>query len=203
MSDDEIFDPEIHAVDRQGNPSTNKDGSLRKKRRDAGAARSRSGGTRSRSTTKAAAADDQKSRYTKAWMDTLGVPVMVASFIDPVDGWCASELAPVWADALGSLAVDNPRMAALTEKLAVTGAVGAVAAVGLLTFVQFAHNHGKIPEQMARTLGARPRSEVEKILEQRGAMLRRQAPAPEESPAPAAEAPTQRFPTPMDVMAHA
>ncbi|TFV29513.1 hypothetical protein E4K10_49955 [Streptomyces sp. T1317-0309] len=33
---DEIFDPEIHATDKDGNPSMNKDGSFRKKRKDAG-----------------------------------------------------------------------------------------------------------------------------------------------------------------------
>jgi hypothetical protein len=34
---DEIFDPEIHATDpKTGEPSLNKDGSFRKKRKDAG-----------------------------------------------------------------------------------------------------------------------------------------------------------------------
>jgi hypothetical protein len=165
---DEIFDPEIHATDREGNPSLNKDGSFRKKRRDAGKSGARS------KTAKAAPADD-RARYAKAVQEALAIPVMVASFVDPVDGYCAAELSPVFADAIAGLAVENPQVAAVCEKLAIGGAAGAVAAVVLMAGVQFAHNHGKIPEHLARMAGAKPRREIEAILRARGEQLAAQA----------------------------
>lgn len=190
MSTDEIFDPEIHAADKDGNPTFNKDGSFRKKRKDTGTRRAARGAGGARKS--AAPAGSQKEQYAKAWNNTLGVGVMIASFVDPVDGYCAGELSPLMADALADLAVDNPAMAALTERLAVGSAVGSVFAVGLLATAQFMHNHGKMPAHLATAVGAKPRSEIEKILEQRGVMLRRQAPAPEPEPQHARAVPTPR-----------
>lgn len=170
---EEIFDPEIHAADKDGNPSLNRDGTFRKKRRDAGrsAGRARSTSAKGRSSSAKAGPTSDRERYAKAVGEALAIPVMVASFVDPVDGYCAAELSPVFADAVAGLAVENPAVAAVCERLAIGGAAGAVAAVVLMAGVQFAHNHGKIPSHLARMAGARPREEIEQILQRRGEQL--------------------------------
>lgn len=170
----EIFDPEIHAADKDGNPSLNKDGSFRKKRRDAGQSTTR---TRSKSSSAGAAkaTTDQRSRYVKAVSDTLVIPATLLSVVDPVDGFCAQQLTPMWADALADLAMEQPRLAAVLERAAGVGAVGGVLTLGLLTAVQFAHNHGRVPAQFARMVGGTPREEIETMLQQRGEQMARQS----------------------------
>lgn len=177
---EEIFDPEIHAVDKEGNPSLNKDGSFRKKRKDAGkTSRSRS------SSAKAAPAGDDRARYAKGVRDFCAIPTMLLAVKDPVDAYCASELSPMFADAVAAVAVENPQLAAVCEKLATGGAIGNLMGVTLLIGAQFAHNHGLIPEHLARAVGATPRRDIEQLLKQRGEMLARQGAEAAEAPADA------------------
>lgn len=167
---DEIFDPEIHAVDKDGNPSMNKDGSFRKKRRDAGTAKS----SRTARPKVAGALGTARDRYRKGVANFLAIPAAVATMVDPVDGYCASQLIDPMAEAVADWAVEDPRVAAAVEKLAQAGPVGAVLGVVVMGAVQFAHNHGKIPEPMARAMGATPRSVIEQKLRQRGEQLQAQ-----------------------------
>jgi hypothetical protein len=183
VSNDEIFDPEIHAVDKDGNPSLNKDGSFRKKRRDAGGRSARSTSTRSKSSAGAAKAPSDRERYAKGVRDALAIPTMGLAIADPVDGYCAAELSPMFADAVAGVAVENPQLAAVCEKLAAGGAIGNLVGVTLLIGVQFGHNHGLIPENIARMAGATPRREIERLLKQRGEQLaERAAETPREHP---------------------
>lgn len=181
---DEIFDPEIHATDKDGNPSLNKDGSFRKKRRDAGQGK-RSTTTRTKSSSTAGnASEAQRARYAKAVVDNLTPVAVVLSLVDPVDGYCAQQLTPMWGEVLADLAMEQPKLAAVLERAAGLGAVGGVIGLGVLTLVQFGHNHGKVPEQFARIVGGQSRTDIERILQQRGEQLAKQrgAEAPREHP---------------------
>lgn len=174
-SDDAVFDPEIHATDADGNPSLNKDGSFRKKRKDAGAAKT-SAPTASRSkgrtsSPRGAGPGAQRAKYHKAVSDTLAVPVAVASMADPVLGYAAAEVAPMWSDALADLAVEQPRLAAMLDRLGPLGAVGSVLTAGVLTFVQFGTLLGKVPPHIGQAMGAKSREEIEQILDARGEQL--------------------------------
>jgi hypothetical protein len=167
----EIFDPEIHAVDKEGNPSLNKDGSFRKKRKDAGRKTSEP-----RPASAAGKAEhDRKAGYIKATAGVLQPLAAVMSLVDPVDGYCASQLVSPWSEVIGDLAMQYPQVAAAIEKAQVVGPLSGVIGVGLLTFMQFGHNHGKIPADMATMFGARPRAEIEQLLKQRGAQLAAEA----------------------------
>lgn len=178
---DEIFDPEIHATDKDGNPSLNKDGSFRKKRRDAG--QGKSAPKPKSSPTASKTGGEQRARYAKAVVDNLTPVAVVLSLVDPVDGYCAQQLTPMWGEVLADLAMEQPKLAAVLERAAGLGAVGGVIGLGVLTLVQFGHNHGKVPEQFARMVGGQPRSEIEQLLQQRGEQLAKQrADAPREHP---------------------
>ena len=169
---DEIFDPEIHATDRNGNPSLNKDGSFRKKRKDAGG---RPSPSRKTSTTARASAANPREKYHKSVSDVLQVGVTLASLADPVMGYAGSLVAPLWADVLADLAVEQPRLAAALERAGGLGAAGAVVAAGVLTFAQFGNLAGKVPDHMVRMVGGKTRAEIEQILKQRGAQLASEA----------------------------
>lgn len=206
MSDDGVFDPEIHATDKDGNPSLNKDGSFRKKRKDAGASAAEAAGkpsssrSRTRASSRAAGPGAQREKYRKSVSDFLALPVAGLSMADPVLGYAATEVAPAWSEALADLAVEQPRLAAVLERLGGVGAAGAVLTVGALTFVQFGTLLGKVPPHIGQMMGCKSREEIEAILEARGAAMAKQRPAA------AAEAPVQhdraQVPTPR-VMARA
>lgn len=170
---DEIFDPEIHATDKDGNPSLNKDGSFRKKRRDAGKSTKAKGPAPVSSGGKAMA--DQRAQYVKAVSEPLKVVASLVSLVDPVDGYCAGQLVDPWSEVLGDLAMEYPQLAAAIERAKVAGPLAGVIGVGLLTVMQFGHNHGKVPAHLARMFGARPRPEIEQILTQRGAQMAAEA----------------------------
>lgn len=162
----EIFDPEIHAVDKDGNPSLNKDGTFRKKRRDA---------RRSKPAPAAkSAGGNAKARHYKAVTDTLGLPAAGLSLYDPVLGFAATEvIVPMWADALSDMALDNPRLAAALERTAALGGGAALLTVAAVSVAQIGVLVGKVPEQVATMVpGVRTRAQIETILEQRGAQLR-------------------------------
>lgn len=174
MSDvGEIFDPEIHAVDKNGNPSLNKDGSYRKKRRDA----AKKAADPAPASAEGKRAKDQREGYRKGVAGLLQIPASLLSLVDPVDGYCAAELVGPWSNVLADLAMDYPQLAAAIERAQVAGPLAGVIGVGLLTAAQFAHNHGKIPAHMAEMVGARPRAATERLLKQRGEQLQAEAEA--------------------------
>lgn len=170
----EIFDPEIHATDRKGNPSMNKDGSFRKKRKDSTRAKAHPL-TEVGPPAPSGKEGDRRARYAKAVGDFLTIPTMLVSLADPVDGYCAAQISPMFADAVAGVAMENPRLAAVCDKLAGGGAVAQLAGVALLAFAQFGSNHGVVPEHLAKMAGAKPRAEIEQILTQRGEFLAKQA----------------------------
>lgn len=171
-SDGEIFDPEIHAVDKDGNPSINKDGSFRKKRKDSARGAAKVSAPASSEGKRRA---DEQAGYTKSVAGILQIPATLLSLKDPVDGYCAAQLVDPWAQAIGELAMEYPQLAAAIERAKVAGPLSGLIGVGLLTVMQFGHNHGKVPAHIASAFGARPRAEIEQILVQRGAQLAAEA----------------------------
>lgn len=174
----EIFDPEIHATDKDGNPSLNKDGSFRKKRKDAGKATA----AKQPSSAAGKVQADQRAAYVKSTAGVLQPLAAVASLLDPVDGYCAGQLVTPWSEVIGDLAMQYPQVAAALEKVSAVGPLSGVIGVGLLTFMQFGHNHGKVPAHVATMFGARPRTEIEQLLKQRGAQLAAEAEARRQDP---------------------
>lgn len=164
----EIFDPEIHAVDKDGNPSLNKDGTFRKKRSDAGRKKTAAaaGSTTARSTRKRAAAggSGQRARYADGVAGLLQVPAAVLAIVDPVDGYCVAQHTPHIAGAVADLAVERPEVAAALERVLAVGPYGALIGAVLPLAVQIMHNHGLLPESMATAMGATPRTEIERHL---------------------------------------
>lgn len=166
---DEIFDPEIHATDpKTGEPSLNKDGSFRKRRRDAGRKTTSTAAPKSSGST---ANNTARERYRRNVDQVLGIPVVLLSMQDPVLGYAAGELAPMWSAGLADLAVEQPRLAAALERAGNLGAGAALLSAAVMTTVQIGHLMGKVPEGMAKMMGAKTRSEIEQILEQRGIEL--------------------------------
>lgn len=174
---DEIFDPEIHAVDKDGNPSLNKDGSFRKKRRDAG--RKSSGGP-AVAAAPSGSSKGKRGQYEQTVGTLAGTAVTLASLGDPVLGYALGEVVPMWQRALGALAMENPRVAAALDKAGSVGAVSDVVGAAVVTVMQVGMLLRKPPpivEQAAGALGVKSRAEIERLLEQRGAQLRAQAEA--------------------------
>lgn len=167
----EIFDPEIHASKPDGTPAVKTDGTFRKKRRDA----RRSSSSSARSSAPAGTPrvlKEQRERHVRAVTDLAALPTMVLSFVDPVDAYCAQQLTPQLAEALADYAMDNPQLAAVLDRASGSGGLLSVLAVVVVGGIQFAHNHGKVPEQYARMMGATPRREIEAVLEQRARAMR-------------------------------
>jgi hypothetical protein len=155
----DIFDPEIHAVDKDGNPSLNKDGSFRKKRRDAGFSKKTS------PTTKKTTNGSQKSKYAEGVSGLLQIPAMAISFVNPVDGFCVAQHTPGIANAVADLAVERPEVAAALDKVLAVGPYGALIGAVLPLAVQLMHNHGMVPEPMAKSMGAVPKKDIERHLQ--------------------------------------
>lgn len=170
----EVFDPEVHATKRDGSPSKNRDGSFRKKRRDASAAKTATT-ARTRSSTGSKTRDQQRAGYVKSVAGVLQVPATLVALVDPVDGYCAGELVQPWSEVFADLALEYPQVAAAIERTSAAGPLAGVIGLGLLTLGQFAHNHGKVPEHIARMVGARPRKDIEQLLKQRGVQLAAEA----------------------------
>lgn len=174
----EIFDPELHASKPDGTPALKTDGTFRKKRKDAGGARAgaASASTRSKSSNPTAgmpkALAEQHAKHVRAVRDAAGMPLMALSFASPVDAYCLSELVDPFATALATVAQDTPQLAAMLDKLGGAGGWTTVAAIVGLGVVQVMHNHDRIPEHIARMVGAKPKREVEAILEARGRAMR-------------------------------
>lgn len=155
---DEIFDPEVHATDRHGNPSTNKDGSFRKKRRDAGA-RGKTAGAAKKS-----APGSQRARYAEGVAGLLQVPAMVLSFTHPVDGYSVAMHTPGISGAVADLAVERPEVAAALDRVLAVGPYGALIGAVIPLAMQLMHNHGLVPEQAATAMGATPKRDIERHL---------------------------------------
>lgn len=171
---DEIFDPEVHATDKDGNPSLNKDGSFRKKRRDAG--------TRQTSRAKSSGGAGPHRRYEEGVQGLLQIPAMAISFVDPVDGFCVASHTPPIAKAVADLAVERPEVAAALDKVLAVGPYGALIGAVLPLVVQIGHNHGLVPEPMAKAMGATPKRDIERHLK-----LVASQPQPEPEPVDEAE----------------
>lgn len=154
---DEIFDPEVHATDREGNPSINRDGSFRKKRRDAGGRTTRT--TRAKTST-----GNQAKKYEEGVAGLLQVPAAVLSFVNPVDGFCVAQHTPPIAKAVADLATERPEVAAALDRVLAVGPYGALIGAVLPLVVQIAHNHGMVPEPMAKAMGVAPRKDIERHL---------------------------------------
>lgn len=154
----DLFDPEIHAVDKDGNPATNKDGSFRKKRSDAGIRKS--GASRVSS----AKPTNQKKRYVEGISGIFQIVAAGVSMVDPVDGFCVAQQTPPIADAVADLAVERPEVAATLDRIMAVGPYGALIGAVLPLVVQIAHNHNKVPEPMARAMGAHPKRDIERHL---------------------------------------
>lgn len=153
----DIFDPEIHAADKDGNPSLNKDGSFRKKRRDAG---SRPNAARP----KAFGGSSQHRRYEEGVQGLFQIPAMALAFVSPVDGFCVAQHTPPIAKAVADLAVDRPEVAAALDRVLAVGPYGALIGAILPLAVQLMHNHDMVPESMAKAMGATPKKDVERHL---------------------------------------
>jgi hypothetical protein len=180
----DVFDPELHATKPSGEPARRTDGTFRKKRRDAGGRRTAAAAAPRKSSTEGMprALKEQHARHVRAIRDSAAVPLTVLSFVDPVDAYCVSELVDPLSEALATVAQDQPQLAAMLDRLSGAGGWSAVVAVVAVGAVQIAHNHGKVPENIARMMGAKPRSEIEAILMQRARAMQQQAPAPEAVP---------------------
>lgn len=175
----DVFDTELHATKPDGTPALKTDGTFRKKRRDAGQGRVGASSTRARTKTSASstagvprALQEQRARHAKGIKDAAGVPLMALSFVSPVDAYTLSDLVDPFAEALAAVAQDTPQLAAVLDKLGGAGGWTTVAAIVGLGVVQVMHNHDRVPEHIARMVGAKPKREVEAILEQRAAAMR-------------------------------
>lgn len=167
MSDDTIFDPEIHVADKDGNPKTNQDGSFRKRRGTVTGQRGNPSarGRRPRaSTAPRKAAVSQQEKYAEGVAGLLQIPAAVLSFVDPVDGYCVAQHTPHIASSIAAVAVERPEVAAALDRVLAVGPYGALLGAVLPLAVQLAHNHGWIPEPMARGFGATPRRDIERHL---------------------------------------
>lgn len=175
----DVFDAELHATKPDGSPALKTDGTFRKKRRDAGQGRAgaSSTSTRSKSTSSAGAGSkllaEQRERHIRGVMNASAVVLTPVSFVSPVDAYTLSDIVPSFAEALADYAPENPQVAAALDKLAGGGGLFAVLAVVGLGVVQVMHNHGKVPENIARMVpGVKPLSETTRILDQRARAMR-------------------------------
>lgn len=174
----EVFDPELHATKPDGTPARKTDGTFRKRRRDAGGRRVGGSSTSTRSKTSGPPAGtpkplaEQHARHVQAIKDASGMPLMALSFVSPVDAYTLSDLVDPFATALATVAQDTPQLAAALDKLGGAGGWTTVAAIVGLGVVQVMHNHDRIPEHIARMVGAKPKRETEALLEQRAAAMR-------------------------------
>ena len=156
---DDIFDPEVHATDKSGNPSTNKDGSFRKKRRDAGFGKKTTAKPTGRANSGA-----QHSRYAEGVRGLLQIPAMGLSLVNPVDGFCVAQHTPNIAGAVADLAIERPEVAAALDRVLSVGPYGALIGAVLPLAIQLMHNHGAVPETMATAMGATPKKDIERHL---------------------------------------
>lgn len=81
-----------------------------------------------------------------------------------LDGAAISMHAPGIAEALNELANDNPTVAAALDTILTAGPYGAIIGACLPLAFQIAANHKRIPDGMARSVGALPADEFEALL---------------------------------------
>lgn len=169
----EIFDPELHATKPgTSEPSFKTDGTFRKKRRDAGGGASGPKVKTAPTTGMPRALKEQHAKHVKGVKDSAGVALAALSFASPVDAFSLEPLVDPFAEALATVAQDEPRLAAALDKVGGLGGWGAVVTVLALGTVQVMHNHGKVPEPVVRMMGGKPRREIEQLLDQRAAAMR-------------------------------
>jgi len=177
----EVFDPELHASKPDGTPATKTDGTFRKKRRDAGGRRAAAPRTSSARTKRAAGGGsssgskllaEQHARHAQAVKDAAGVPLAFLAFTSPVDAHTLTDLVEPMAEALATVAPEAPWLAAALDKVGGIGGWTTVGTILLVGAVQVMHNHDRIPEEVARMVGAKPKRETVALLEQRAAAMR-------------------------------
>lgn len=172
----EIFDPELHATKPNGEPALKTDGSFRKKRRDAGRRTSTPTSARTKTTAPPAGAPralkEQHSKHVQGIKDALGVPLMIGTFVSPIDAYTLQDLVDPFANALATVAQDDPKLAAALDKAGGMGGWTSILAIFSLGVVQVMHNHDKVPEHIARMVGAKPKSETLALMNQRAAQMR-------------------------------
>jgi hypothetical protein len=156
MTDNAIFDPAVHASDKEGNPITNRDGSFRKKRSDAGR---KTNGSQSKGST-----GSPRDKYREGVAGLMQIPSAVISLIDPVDGFCVAQHTAPISNALADLAVERPEFAAALDRVMAVGPYGALVGAVFGLGIQLAHNHGIVPEAMAKSMGATPKRDIERHL---------------------------------------
>jgi hypothetical protein len=179
-SNGDVFDPELHASKPNGEPAVKVDGTFRKKRRDAGGRRASvtSSSTRTKSTAPAGmprALAEQRTRHIKGVKNAAAGLLMPLSFVSPVDAFTLSDLVDPFAEAVADYAPENDKVSVALDKLSAGGGLFTVLSLIGLGVVQVMHNHGQIPENIARMVGAKPVSETHKIMAQRQEAMEREA----------------------------
>lgn len=180
----DVFDPELHAAKPNGEPAVKTDGTFRKKRRDAGGRRA-AGATRTTTrTTRTSSSSgvpkalaEQHARHVKGVQNMAAGLLLPLSFVSPVDAFTLSDHVPMLAEALADYAPENPQVAATLDKLSAGGGLFTVLSVVSVMALQVTHNHGVIPEHMARMVGVKPLSETRKLMQQRADAMEREAEA--------------------------
>lgn len=94
--------------------------------------------------------------YRPALTTFFGLFALPVKQFSPIDAVTIQVLAPEAADVVNDAAQENAKVAALCDRLAVVGGLGKLTTFGLKVAAQFALNHGKIQEDVARYLGAVP-----------------------------------------------
>lgn len=164
---DPEFDPEIHAVDEDGNPRFNKDGSYAKKRgRKKGSGGSSAGTDNVRamprkSAKKTATGGTDYRPGIEGIFQLVAVPL---AFTSPLDAWAVGAHSPSIAEALNDLARERPEVAAVLDRILQVGPYGALIGAVLPLAAQIMTNHKKLPAEMAKTLGAIPRETLIKAM---------------------------------------
>lgn len=163
-SNGDVFDPEIHAVNEDGAPRFNKDGSYAKKRgRKKGSASSDNVRSMPRKSQKKAVTGTDYRPGIVGLFQLVSVPL---SFTSPLDAWAVGAHSPSIADALNDLAKQRPEVAAVLERVLQVGPYGALIGAVLPLGIQILTNHSRLPDEAAESLGAIPR---EKLLAELGA----------------------------------
>lgn len=113
---------------------------------------------RKRSTTPRAKA--KKTDYTEGLIGLGQLVSFPLAFVAPADAAAITGHMPPIAKALNDLAQDKPEVAAVLDRVLAGGPYAALLTACAPLVVQLAHNHGLVPETVARTMGATPKRTI-------------------------------------------
>lgn len=162
MPEPEMFDPDVHQADDEGQPVVTSAGRYAKKRGPKSApsaASPRRTATRSRSSrpsTPRAKAPDFRPGL-NGMFQLIAAPL---AFVQPLDAMAVAQHGPNVAEALNDLAQERPEVAMVLQRLLSVGPYGLVIAAVLPLTVQLLHNHDVLPAVAAVRLGAVPKDEL-------------------------------------------